>query len=398
MNPFADIKIEKLGSSNSQQHYLITQGDRFFEANETVAQLLATLKESPTEDDGISRFVSLTGGKYAEEQIRSVLNGKVKPALTDKTKAKKQFLYQRQLLSAQQIDWLSDRCKWLFKPFVMSALLLVSLVADIAFFFNTNDVFSFKNGIDAFAIIGLLVFTVMSSFLHETGHAAACKYSGIRHGGIGFGLYINFPVLYTDVTRVWTLPRKERMRVNIAGVYFQCILLVFLLAAYLFTKDDIIRYMILTVNLGFLLTLNPFFKFDGYWIASDLIGVPNLRKRSKEVFAYLYNKLRGKEAAKPYLLRIRTTAKVALLIYSVLVNAFMAYYFIYVIPVFAYGFFQSFPEELHQLIQYTSNRMTPPFALLRNIFSQVVFMGLIGYMIYNVAVGFYVKKTRTVNK
>lgn len=81
MNPFFDIKIEKLSSSNSQQHYLITQGDRFFEANETVAQLLTTLKESPTEDDGISRFVSLTGGKYAEEQIRSVLNGEVKPAL-----------------------------------------------------------------------------------------------------------------------------------------------------------------------------------------------------------------------------------------------------------------------------------------------------------------------------
>lgn len=179
MNLFADIKIEKLSSSNSRQHYLITHEEQFFEANETVAQLLTTLKESPTEENGIKRFVSVTGGKYTEEQVRKVLDDKVKPALMRKTVNKRQFLYQRQLLSAQQIDWLSDRCKLLFKPYVMYVLLSVCLVADVVFFVYTDDVFSFKNGIDAFAIVGLLLFTVMSSLIHETGHATACKYSGI---------------------------------------------------------------------------------------------------------------------------------------------------------------------------------------------------------------------------
>lgn len=395
MNTFADIKIDRLSSSNSRQHYLITRGENFFEASEVVAQLLTTLKTSPSEEDGIKSFVSNSRGKYTAEQIRSVLNERVKPALFVKSGSRKQFLYQRQLLSAHQIDWLSDRCKWLFKPAVMYTLLFVCIVADVAFFAYTDDVFSFKNGIDALAIVGLLLFTVMSSLIHETGHAAACKYSGIRHGGIGFGLYINFPVLYTDVTRVWTLPRKERWRVNIAGVYFQSILLIFLFVAYFLSKDDIIRYMILAVNLGFLLTLNPFFKFDGYWIVSDIIGVPNLRKRSKDVLVYLCNRIRRKKTAQPYLLQIRTAGKIGLLIYAVLVNLFMGYYFIYVIPTFAYGFFHSFPEEMHQLIQYVSNSMAPPFALMRNIFSQMVFMGLIGYMLYKVSMGLYVSKTRT---
>lgn len=216
MNTFADIKIDRLSSSNSSQRYLVTKGDNFFEASEVVAQLLMTLKTSPTEENGISDFVSTYSGKYTEEQIRNVLNEMVKPALMGINVSTRQFLYQRQLLSAHQVDWFSDRCKWLFKPAVMYVLLFVCLVADVAFFIYTDDVFSFKNGIDAFAIVGLIIFTVMSSFVHETGHAAACKYSGIRHGGIGLGLYINFPVLYTDVTRVWTLPRKERWRVNIA--------------------------------------------------------------------------------------------------------------------------------------------------------------------------------------
>lgn len=34
---------------------------------------------------------------------------------------------------------------------------------------------------------GLLLFILASSFFHELGHASACKYFGLRHGGIGFG-------------------------------------------------------------------------------------------------------------------------------------------------------------------------------------------------------------------
>lgn len=58
---------------------------------------------------------------------------------------------------------------------------------------------------NAYSIIGLLAFVLLSSFFHELGHASACKYFEVKHGGIGFGLYLNFPVLYTDVTEVWKL-------------------------------------------------------------------------------------------------------------------------------------------------------------------------------------------------
>ena len=115
-----------------------------------------------------------------------------------------------------------------------------------------------------------------SSFFHELGHASACKYFGVRHGGVGFGLYLTFPVLYTDVTEIWKLNRRQRCVVNLAGVYFQSYGLILLLVAFFVTGDDILRYLILIMNLGFLMTLNPFFKFDGYWIASDLLGVPNV--------------------------------------------------------------------------------------------------------------------------
>ncbi|MDM8310432.1 hypothetical protein QUW31_14815, partial [Phocaeicola barnesiae] len=218
-------------------------------------------------------------------------------------------------------------------------------------------------------------FMLGSSFFHELGHASACKYFGVRHGGIGFGLYLNFPVLYTDVTEVWKLKRGERCVVNLAGVYFQSWWLIILLVAFLMTGNDILRYLILVMNLGFAMTLNPFFKFDGYWMASDLLGVPNLRQRSLELLGYIWKKLRKEpEGKRPYLLQIRPLERYGLLVYSVVVNLFMGFYFLYVIPTFLYRFVQTFPDAVNELILYLSNRMMPPFALLRNIGMQLVFL------------------------
>jgi putative peptide zinc metalloprotease protein len=169
--------------------------------------------------------------------------------------------------------------------------------------------------------------------------------------------------------------------VNIAGVYFQCFFLIVLLVGFWMTGDDMLRYMILILNLGFLMTLNPFFKFDGYWIVSDLLGVPSLRKRSIEIIKYYWNRImRRRIQQMPYLLRIGLAERWGLAIYAAIVNFFMGYYFIYIIPRFLYNFLLSFPGEMQELILYLSNNLTPPFALMRNIGMQLLFLALLGYL------------------
>ena len=232
-------------------------------------------------------------------------------------------------------------------------------------------------------IIGLLIFILASSFFHELGHASACKFFNIQHGGIGFGLYLNFPVLYTNVTEVWKLNRKERCVVNIAGVYFQSYWIILLLVLFFITKNDILRYLILIMNFGFIMTLNPFFKFDGYWIASDILGIPNLRVRSLEFLNYIYRYIRRKEiVCKPFLLQIKPIARYAFLIYAVVVNLFMGVYFFYIIPSFFYKLIYTFPEEINDLVLYISNDMMPPFVLIRNIGMQMLLSFLICYFLY----------------
>lgn len=222
-----------------------------------------------------------------------------------------------------------------------------------------------------------------SSFFHELGHASACKYFGLQHGGIGLGVYLTFPVLYTDVTEAWRLNRKERCIVNIAGVYFQCYWLNLLLVVFLLTGNDMLRYLILIMNIGFLMTLNPFLKFDGYWIASDILGIPNLHARSEEVLVYWFRWIFKRPIGeKPYLLQIRSLEKYGLLLYSVVVNLFMGFYFFYLIPRFLFQFTHTFPDKVSELILYLSNNTVPPFALLRNIGAQLLFLSLIGYFVY----------------
>ena len=162
-------------------------------------------------------------------------------------------------------------------------------------------------------------------------------------------------------------------------------ILLALLALFYVTGSDTVRYMILTLNLGFIMTLNPFFKFDGYWIASDVLGIPNLRSRSKELLGYVYRRMRGRAADEtPYLLQTNRLGRYGLLVYAVVVNLFMGYYFFYILPKFMVDFVASFPDEIHQLVLYLSNGMAPSFALLRNIFMQLVLLGLVGFMLYNV--------------
>lgn len=383
MNEYSNIIIHPFSSSTQDSRYLLSYNGQYYEANFSIVELLVDLQECATKEEAVAYYVEKKNGKYTSEQVGKVIDKFITPLFSVSQK-KHTFLYEKELFGATAIDKFSDAFSFLFNKAYMTALFVLVGILDVFFFLTGKDLFLFNNKVNIYMVVGLFVFMLLSSFFHELGHASACKYFSIRHGGIGFGLYLNFPVLYTDVTEVWTLSRAQRCVVNMAGVYFQCFCLIGLILGYLLTGNDILRYLILVMNLGFLMTLNPFFKFDGYWIASDLLGVPNLRIRSKELLGYLYKRMRRLPVTNiPYLLQIQPAAKYGLLVYSVVVNLFMGFYFFYILPHFLYRFVCTFPDAVNELILYLSNGMTPPFALLRNMGMQLLFLALIGYLLYN---------------
>lgn len=382
MDELKNISISVLNSSNKETRYLVSAGKHYFETNALTAELLTSLKDIPNQKEGIKKFI-INNSQYSYEQIKELVDNILMPKIQTIKEQSSPFIYQHSLLNKKQICKIASPLSVLFNKFFMGNAMLVFMALDLNFFISSKNVSIFDEQTGLWSLLLLMVLIVLSSAFHELGHASACWHCGVEHEGIGLGLYINFPVLYTDVTDIWRLPRKKRCLVNFAGIYFQCIILILLILLYETTHYFLIRYLILIINFGFLITLNPFFKFDGYWIVSDIIGVSNLRQRSNETIKYIAQKLLHpySDLPYPYLLQLRLTAKIGLSLYAIIVNFFLAFYICYLIPMFIYRFAGELPEEIYQLVLYLSSGITPPFYLVRNIFTQSLFFSVITFML-----------------
>jgi putative peptide zinc metalloprotease protein len=124
----------------------------------------------------------------------------------------------------------------------------------------------------------LLVFGlgVLSAAIHEFGHAAACRYSGATPGGMGAALYLVWPAFYTDVTDAYRLDRRGRLRVDLAGLYFNALVAVVTMAVWLAVRTDALLLLVALQLLQMVRQLSPVIRADGYHILSDATGVPDL--------------------------------------------------------------------------------------------------------------------------
>ena len=128
---------------------------------------------------------------------------------------------------------------------------------------------------------------------HECGHATACRYGGAKPGVVGVGIYVVWFVFYSDVTDSYRLDKVGRLRVDFGGIYFDAIFTLVLAGAYFFTGFEPLLILILFNQLGALGEFSPFLRLDGYYILSDLTGVPDLFKSIKPTLKSL---IPGQEA------------------------------------------------------------------------------------------------------
>src|SRR4051794_30420702 len=124
----------------------------------------------------------------------------------------------------------------------------------------------------------LLVFVlgIASAAFHELGHASACRYGGAQPGGMGMGIYMVWPAFYTDVTDAYRLPRRDRLRVDLGGLYFNAVVSVATMGVWLATGTDALLLLIGLQLLQMVKQLSPVIRADGYHILADATGVPDL--------------------------------------------------------------------------------------------------------------------------
>jgi putative peptide zinc metalloprotease protein len=133
----------------------------------------------------------------------------------------------------------------------------------------------------------MLGLVVLSAAFHECGHATACAYGGARPGVMGAGLYIVWPAFYTDVTDAYRLGKGGRLRTDLGGVYFNVVFMLAVTGAYAATGYEPLLLIIPFMHLEILHQFLPFIRLDGYYIVSDLTGVPDMFSRIKPTLASL---------------------------------------------------------------------------------------------------------------
>ncbi len=162
------------------------------------------------------------------------------------------------------------------QPFAMISA--VGIAIALIAFFTADRTAQRETAAPDFVVAYLLFF--LSLIVHEFGHAAAAVRFGRRPGPIGFTLYLTFPALFSDVSHAWSLKRWQRVVIDGGGSYLQLIVMAGYIALYAGTHWAPLHIAVLMILGVTLFNLNPIFKFDGYWIVADLLGVTNLSQQS----------------------------------------------------------------------------------------------------------------------
>lgn len=129
----------------------------------------------------------------------------------------------------------------------------------------------------------------LTKVLHEFGHAYTCKRYGCRVPTMGVAFLVLWPVLYTDASGAWRLTqRRQRLAIGAAGMGVELCLAAWATLAWSFLPDGMLRsaaFMLASTTwiLTLAVNLNPLMRFDGYFLFSDLIDVPNLQERAFEL-------------------------------------------------------------------------------------------------------------------
>ena len=133
-------------------------------------------------------------------------------------------------------------------------------------------------------ILVILNFLVVGA--HEFGHGLTCTRFGGEVHEMGCALIFLQPAFYCNVSDAWLFPEKsKRLWVGFAGPYLELFLWALATLAWRITDADTpINFLALCVmatsGVKTLLNFNPLIKLDGYYLLSDYLEIPNLRRRS----------------------------------------------------------------------------------------------------------------------
>jgi len=189
------------------------------------------------------------------------------------------------------LTFLYNKLGWMFsKWFTWLALLtcasaLILVAANLEEFFARLPDFQSFFGLDNLLLMFVLL--IFTKSVHELGHGLMCKHFGGECHQIGFMLLVFTPAMYCDTSDSWVLPNRwHRIAIGAAGMYVEIVMAAICTFVWWYTNPGWIHY--LSLNVMFLSSVstlmfnaNPLMRYDGYFMLSDYLEIPNLSQKAR---------------------------------------------------------------------------------------------------------------------
>ena len=190
----------------------------------------------------------------------------------------------------KMLGWLAARCDWLFSPWFVTAAGMLILSAVVLVIVQFDQLVArlpeARSWLSTQNLVLMVCILACVKVVHEIGHGLACKRFGGECHEMGLMLLVFTPCLYCNVSDVWMLSSKwKRMAVSAAGIAIEATIAAACTFLWWFSEPGLFHSICLNLMIvcsvsTIVFNGNPLLRYDGYFILSDWLEIPNLYPQS----------------------------------------------------------------------------------------------------------------------
>ncbi len=143
----------------------------------------------------------------------------------------------------------------------------------------------------------LIAAWLLLKVVHEGAHGVASKKFGVVVREFGVMWILCIPLPYVDVTSAWRIhSRSKRMLISAAGMYIELLIAAVAAIVWYTTHSPIVQQHAFNVMFtGSVVTIlfnaNPLMRFDGYYMLTDFLEMPNLATHGQQFMRHYGRRL-----------------------------------------------------------------------------------------------------------
>jgi putative peptide zinc metalloprotease protein len=316
-----DLIFQEIKNRDGSKHYIIKDPitSTYFKIGEAEFFIISKLDGNKT----TGKIIGLVKDKFnedlSEEELELFLSNLQELCFLDNDLTRQELLKRQRDASRKKSDSILGKLAYIKIKAVNPSKLFSRMIKHVRFFFTATFVWiaaammfvafliTLYNGkamADGFIGIlnlrGLIIlyFTILVvGVFHEFAHGLTCHRFGGEVREMGFLLIYLQPAFYCNISDAWLFPKKShRLWVSLAGGFFQFFIWALAVFVWRLTEpgvliNDISVAVMFFAGVSNLFNFNPLLKYDGYYLLSDYLEIPNLRDKAKNYWRALVDKV-----------------------------------------------------------------------------------------------------------